>query len=222
MLLCHHPEVGDIWDEALKKLTIWLNINHTRPDLAKAIICGLRMWYDDTTPMLVPASAHKLFINQGQLGWQAAFEGRWLKDWANTQSLHFAKLGRHPSGVRWLSQLIQKLWAISWDLWEHRNGIATTRAAEELRQELIPQVETEFNLGKEGLSHYEATLFRLLLSELLNKHDNAYLQSWLRRIQAARQRAAESHKAREEAAYLNFYAFLQRRQRRIMPPTLPH
>jgi len=27
------------------------------------------------------------------------------------------------TGKRWLTALIQKMWKVAWDLWEHRNGV---------------------------------------------------------------------------------------------------
>jgi hypothetical protein len=50
------------------------------------------------------------------------YAGR-VKSWQATQQIYFARIGSSRSPKRWTIALIQKLWEVAWNMWEHRNGI---------------------------------------------------------------------------------------------------
>jgi hypothetical protein len=56
------------------------------------------------------------------VGWRVFLEGGLLKEWASKQQDYYDWLDKKNTGKRWTTTLIKKLWEISWDMWEHRNG----------------------------------------------------------------------------------------------------
>jgi|NOAtaT_6_FD_contig_81_301931_length_1652_multi_2_in_0_out_0_3 hypothetical protein len=63
------------------------------------------------------------FDIQSDIGWNLLLEGWIAYEREFLQSSHYALIGSRKSGRRWLIQVIKKLWLVSWDMWEHRNGI---------------------------------------------------------------------------------------------------
>jgi tRNA A37 N6-isopentenylltransferase MiaA len=49
-------------------------------------------------------------------------EGGILHEWAAKQQEYYDWLQCRNTGKRWLTNLIKKLWEISWNMWEQRNG----------------------------------------------------------------------------------------------------
>jgi hypothetical protein len=62
-------------------------------------------------------------LTQDAIGWENFFEGCIAQDWKAVQNAYFCWCHSQKTGCRWTASLIQKLWDISWDLWEHRIGI---------------------------------------------------------------------------------------------------
>jgi hypothetical protein len=43
--------------------------------------------------------------------------------WQEIQAQYFRERGKQNLGMRWISALIQNIWQVAWDQWEHRNAI---------------------------------------------------------------------------------------------------
>jgi hypothetical protein len=41
--------------------------------------------------------------------------------WSEVQHRYYEFLDSRRTGLRWLTALIQKLWDVAWDMWDHRN-----------------------------------------------------------------------------------------------------
>jgi hypothetical protein len=57
---------------------------------------------------------------------------------------------------RWVATLIKKLWTVSWDMWEHRNGILhnTPKTVTELREDLVDHsVKNIYHMATSTLCH---------------------------------------------------------------------
>ena len=54
------------------------------------------------------------------------------------------------TGKRWLSQLILKLWEVSWDMWEHRNGVLMDKEKGLIVLQLNEDIHHEYALGFHG------------------------------------------------------------------------
>jgi hypothetical protein len=96
-------------------------------------------------------------------------------------------IGSRRSGLRWLTALIQKLWDIAWDTWDHRNRVLHDTELSVARDIEIQQITEQFHLGRSGLPNEVKALFRGGLTRLLQQQP-AYQTAWLIRVQAARAR----------------------------------
>jgi hypothetical protein len=126
VLLCMAPTAQRQWDASIAALTVWLTSARTSPDLQHAILRRLQQWRlqeDDHTPLSYNwPGVNDLVRLQDSVGWQAFLEGGVLLAWAAKQQDYYDWLNKKNTGKRWVTTLITKLWEISWDLWEHRNG----------------------------------------------------------------------------------------------------
>ena len=144
---------------------------------------------------------------QDELGWTAAFEGRWSSQWIVIQDRHFANNNLRQTGRRWLTALIKKLWEVAWDLWEHRNGIHQDNLEAAQRRTNQALIREEYIKGAAGLEGFDRCLFHKPLEDRLS----APLMSqnaWVRRIQAARIRAEYNETSRAARALENLRRLL--------------
>ncbi len=61
--------------------------------------------------------------DQENLGWQNFLEGCMSGKWREIQQRYYTWLGSRKTGLWWAVALIQKLWDVSWDQWEHWNAV---------------------------------------------------------------------------------------------------
>ena len=104
----------------------WLTKALTLPDLQKAILSRLQTVRNPTEAMPVPSYSwpglNALILKQDAVGWRNFMEGGILQAWAAKQQSYYDWLARRNTGKRWITTLITKLWEISWNMWEQRNG----------------------------------------------------------------------------------------------------
>ena len=99
--------------------------SRTLPDLQDAIIRSLKHWRnqdDRPDPDYNWPGVNDLVLLQDTVGWKAFLEGGVLQAWAAKQQDYYDWLNKKNTGKRWITTLIKKLWQISWNMWEHRNG----------------------------------------------------------------------------------------------------
>jgi hypothetical protein len=106
-----------------------------------------------------------------------------------------------------LTALIQKLWDIAWDTWDHRNRVLHDTELLVARDLEIQQITEQFQLGKAGLPDEVKVHFRR--GPHLLQQQPAYQTAWLIRIQAARART-ERRNDRQQKNYRTERAGLQR------------
>lgn len=129
---------------------------------------------------------------QDAIGWENFFEGCTVIEWEAIQSDYYDWCKSTKSSRRWATALIQKLWDIAWDLWEHRIGIVHGEANAELLNnmaEVDGQIRTQFLRGPQGLALRDRALFNGPVDQLLST-SILYRQKWLERVEKARDRAA--------------------------------
>jgi hypothetical protein len=124
---------------------------------------------------------------QDAIGWQSFLEGRPSVGWSEVQHRYYEFLDSRRTGLRWLTALIQKLWDVAWDMWDHRNRVLHDQEHSVARDLQIQQITDEFATGSVGLAR-EAKLLSQEDQSLLQRLP-AYQTAWLIRIQAARARA---------------------------------
>eukprot|EP00957_Ditylum_brightwellii_P090526 6893613-Ditylum_brightwellii.AAC.1 len=57
------------------------------------------------------------------LGWSAAFKGFLVPEWRYTQAASLTEQQSKHSAKWLVAALIQKLWDVAWDMWQHQNHI---------------------------------------------------------------------------------------------------
>lgn len=118
---CQAPNVKFLWHNAIAKLEQWLQDSLTDPDITTHITTRLLDWYngqengDDVS--FIPVT------EQNMIGWAYVIEGWICKSWRYKQAQSLQQINSAKSSLRWATALIQKLWDIAWDLWEHCNDI---------------------------------------------------------------------------------------------------
>jgi hypothetical protein len=99
---------------------------------------------------------------QDDIGWDKFMFGNISVLWQEIQAQYFREIGKQNSGLRWTSALIQKIWKVAWDQWEHVNAILNNS------ENLVTQAETamiasrvqmELETGIQGLLQGDRYLF---------------------------------------------------------------
>jgi hypothetical protein len=74
--------------------------------------------------------------------------------WQEIQAQYFLEIGKQNSGLRWTSVLIQKIWQVTWDQWEHMNMILHNSENLVTQAEagvITSRVQMELETGIQGL-----------------------------------------------------------------------
>jgi hypothetical protein len=82
--------------------------------------------------------------------------------WQEIQAQYFQEIGKQNSGWRWTSALIQKIWQVTWDQWEHRNAIlhnSENLITQAEAMVIISRVQMELETGIQGLLQGDRYLF---------------------------------------------------------------
>ena len=72
---------------------------------------------------LWPEDIQQAAKKQSRMGERAFIEGCVHQDWEKIQEDYILQTQSRRSPRRWMKELIFKNWMISWDMWDHRNGI---------------------------------------------------------------------------------------------------
>jgi hypothetical protein len=219
ILLCPAPNAQRQWDASLDLLDLWLTKVNTLPDLQKAILSRLRSWqHQDDSP---PAPSYNwprvndLIFTQDAVGWRAFLEGGVLKAWAAKQQEYLDWLKRRNTGKRWVATLIKKLWEISWNMWEQRNGeLKNPESPASLREHarLDAQINHEYRDLSTLAKRDRRWFYRP--KTVLHTEPIEYKQQWLISVRLARARFARRHNTSTQAQRA-----LMRSTFRCMPPS---
>jgi hypothetical protein len=187
---CQGRGANDVWEKSIEQLREWLMREKTLPIMTAMICDGLSAWrYDKEQSARTPADfgLHDAAANQDGVGWQALLEGTPATGWRDVQERYLQFIGSRRSGERWLSAVIQKLWDVAWDQWNHRNGILHDKDNSVIRSLQEEQIRKQFAQGWTTVTRDAKTLFRDGLDKTLEL--SAELQAgWLIRVEAARSR----------------------------------
>jgi hypothetical protein len=114
--------------------------------------------------------------------------GRPSTRWSEVQQRYYEWLQRKNTGKAWTQALIKKIWAVLWDMWDHRNKVRTssiTPAKLRATEALNHQIELQFDLGKEGLSHKDHHRLSESCAHVF-MYDSEHKSQWLSSIELAR------------------------------------
>jgi hypothetical protein len=74
--------------------------------------------------------------------------------WKVVQQCYFEWLRKHNTGKKWATALIQKVWEVLWDMWDHRNKVrlkTITPAEQQYIMALNALVMDGYERGTSGL-----------------------------------------------------------------------
>ena len=141
-------------------------------------------------------STFKALTTQLELGWFALLCRYITSDLSNAQHKYFRNTHRKKhDGNTWAKQLSIKLWAITFNLWKHRNQILhETDAVHALSgmNILHSSITAEYNLGQDELPMPYSPFFYQPLIQLLRK-SHTYLKRWYMTVRAGRESHYEQH-----------------------------
>jgi hypothetical protein len=190
--LCPDPSTETLWQAKMKELDTWLITLDTAPPIVNTIISNFNAWRGGSRHIAPRSRLPGLQVaaaKQNVLGWTAAFEGRWATEFAEIQDRYYKFMQMRKTGKRWLVSVIKKTWEIAWSLWDHRNRVQERVREAHLRATLKDQVRTIFMRGPNGLHPASQRLFTHKSLEERLKQKTVDLQAWVRRVQAAQERA---------------------------------
>jgi len=103
-------------------------------------IAALCHWQDPSYQAPEPGSSvADAFHLQNAIGWWPFLQGHMSLEWASAQNDFLVNIGRSNAGHQWISQLIKKVFLISWDMWDccnhalhHRSSASRQRLVAEL------------------------------------------------------------------------------------------
>jgi hypothetical protein len=163
--MCTAPSAIEQWKISLETPGKDLAKRHTHPGLTRFMLSRLMEWKTRTPRKAIRPMEHdlqELQDAQDDIGWDKFMFGNISVLWQEIQAQHFREIGKHNSGLRWTSALIQKIWQVEWDQWEHRNAILhksenlVTQAESVM---IVSRVQMEMETGIQGLLQGDRYLF---------------------------------------------------------------
>ena len=124
--VCRGDGVDATWETSIRTLRQWMIQQKTLPNLVMVICDRLSAWRNNSRPTIMVSSflgLRSTVQSQEDVGWRSLLEGLPVRGWAEVQQRYYEFIGSRKTGERWLTALIQKLWDVAWDLWDHRNSV---------------------------------------------------------------------------------------------------
>jgi hypothetical protein len=181
--LCKGPDTEELWSKAVAELEDTMRKLDTDPTLAHIVSLYLQSWRSGEAITYEPPREFLALLQaQSAVGWGRFFEGWVVLQWKEQQHRYYMAIKSHRTGRRWTIAILQKLWNIAWDMWEHRNGILHEQENLVTRSMIIQlnaRVSRVYiDLSSRALRHNDRHLVNLSLSAILKKDTN-YKVTWL-------------------------------------------
>lgn len=175
--------------EMFTALRMYFAEKPTRPALGDILIEAMKSWLSDQ-PVIhsgFPPIYDCLIRNQGVIGWDQIFFGRFVLDWSDLQDDYLNDLpGRKKShtGLAWTKGVVRIIWRFVYQNWEARNsekhGIdKDTREAKLLE---MAQIETQqlYNIRNQVLPRDRALFYATLDEHYERESSSVALRQWIR------------------------------------------
>ena len=176
VLQCPSKSSITTWEKSMEKMKLWLLESNTCPDLIIILLTALNQWKFGK-PLVRPTAlqfprTNELWDVQLRIGWRNAFGGSLATLWKEIQHNYYVSLGRRKTGARWVTELIQKLWQVSWDQWADRNMILHgTPLADDMEGALSldRSITFEWSKGTTNMPNRVKKTFPYSVDSILNK-----------------------------------------------------
>ena len=191
---CLAVSTTPIRSRGMEHLDQWMQSSLTSPDIRLVINTRLSQLFQRQPITPIPslsADTQAALAIQDDIGWENFFEGCIAQAWEEVQAAYYRWCRSRKSGRRWAVSLIQKLWDIAWDLWEHRIGIVHSAENAAILHNMAfvdQEIRNQFQRGLTSLSHRDHHLFQRSVYDILEA-PIPYRRKWLHRVETARARA---------------------------------
>ena len=202
ILTCPAPSATRCWNKALTALAEWMTKHHTMPALQLVLLRCLRDWRHQHPRRPLARSSNTpqyglraATLEQDGIGWYNFMMGRPSIRWSDVQHRYYEWLERRNTGKAWLQALIKKVWAVSWDMWDHRNHVrlnTTTSAMLREIDELNARITAQYDSGTEGLRRSDHHWLEKPIAHVLS-YDAEHKAQWLESTELARTSHANRH-----------------------------
>jgi hypothetical protein len=113
------------WKHAfIRSMQTYLHDIDTAPDIQTQLIDALRvvLFSATTTGITIQPGLHVTATAQRTIGWHQILRGRFSKQWITAQDQYLGTTAsKQNNGARWLTNIIDFIFAQWWTLWELRN-----------------------------------------------------------------------------------------------------
>ena len=199
--LCRGAGADEVWLAAIAKLRTWLVKKKTLPNLVDVLCDRLEAWRKNTLPSVSISTflgMKDATFSQDKIGWGLLLEGLAAARWSDVQQRFYEWIGSRKTGKRWLISVIQKMWDVAWDMWDHRNKVLHECDTGLERNQRNEEITAQFQLGSNTLTTDARALFRPGLEVLLNSSPEIQ-QAWLIRIGRSRLRFCHQQEEMRQA-----------------------
>jgi len=122
-----------------------------QPQLRQDIISGLQHWYEGTSPQRDSMDGSTAGNIQDSMGWGIAFKGCIAIWWREEQEQYLKAFQSRKSSKRWTTELLKRLMATAWDMWQHRNKAlhnSETNKSEILKDDINQEIQQAYGQGR--------------------------------------------------------------------------
>jgi hypothetical protein len=125
LIVCTATRAKAVWELSLQALSQWMLNNKMLPQLGTYIIQALPCWKNQQNAPPIPIydefGLHYAITTQTRIGWKNFLDGFISIEWRQVQDKYYAWLAIRRTGRRWVTALLDKLWDVSWTMWDDRN-----------------------------------------------------------------------------------------------------
>ena len=178
VIQCQTQENMEQFKESMEPLKDWL-IETTSPRIASAVRTHMNAYQRNVKVngfRTRNERMQKVSRCQDKMGIRSFGEGFISNEWKYAQEKHYGGEDAASKSERWTAKLIQKIWEVSWDMWQSRNYLLHYN--KEVRDELFVErmnvdIEVLWSEGRESkvLFDPERKFFMVTLESLLKKEE---------------------------------------------------
>jgi len=190
VIQCQAVDTRQRWKTGLKAIRQWFITTATNPDLQHAIFQRLEEWRDNKPRRPIHTSNRMLqeaVQQQDLIGWWSFLQGRITQKFEQVMEEHYQQIVTEKKHNKWTRKLIQQMWELQRQLWEHRNNIEHNEMTPAKQQQLevrMARARDELQVGCADLQRQDRHLFaepESVLSMTLSD-----LTLWLKDVSLAR------------------------------------
>jgi len=184
IIQCQAESAWKQWEISTQKLNKWMKDQGTALEIRMTIMAQLAQWMNDDDTQL-EHHGETFQEDQQRIGWDRMMDGWLTRGWRDHQEKIWKYAKSRKSSLRWTSSLIQKLWDVLWDMWDHRNKelYAGTEIQQQITHLLVNnQIKALYAGGAQQLPR-DALKFLRQPVETILQYPLASKQIWLDAVQ---------------------------------------